>query len=53
MITDQALHGVLERLHLDLFDEKAISYMEQLIEDSIYSKIWIAVDAIHSIAKRF
>ena len=50
---DQALQGVQERLHLDLSDEKAISYMEQLIEDSICSKMWIAVDAIHSIAKRF
>lgn len=49
----EALDGILERLHLDLSDEKAISYMEQLIEESVCSKLWIAVDAIHSIGKRF
>jgi Phosphatidylinositol 3- and 4-kinase len=49
----EALHGILERLHLDLSDEKAISYMEQLIEESVCSKLWIAVDAMHSIGKRF
>jgi hypothetical protein len=50
---EQVLHDVLERLCLNLSDEEAISYMEQLIEDSICSKLWIAVDAMHSIGKRF
>jgi hypothetical protein len=49
----QALDGVVERLRLDLSDENAITYMEQLIEDSVCSKLWIALDAMHSIGKRF
>ena len=50
---EQALDGVLERLRLHLSDANAISYMEQLIEDSVCSKLWIALDAMHSIGKRF
>jgi phosphatidylinositol 3-kinase len=50
---DQALEGLRERLRLDLSDKQAITFMEQLIEDSVCSKMWIAVDAIHSIGKRF
>ena len=50
---EQAIDGILERFRLDLSDEKALSYMEQLIEDSICSKMWMAVDAMHKIAKIF
>lgn len=50
---EQVINGMLARLCLYLSDEEAISYMEQLIEDSICSKMWIAVDAMHSIGKRF
>jgi len=50
---DDVLLSVRERLRLDLSDEKAIGYMEELIEKSITSRMWIAVDAIHSLGKRF
>lgn len=45
--------AVRDRLRLDLSDGQAIDYMEELIEQSITSKMWIAVDAIHSLGKRF
>jgi len=48
-----ALFGIRERLRLDLSDDDAISFMESLVEESCVSKMWIAVDAIHSIGKRF
>jgi phosphatidylinositol 3-kinase len=50
---ETALLGIRERLRLDLTDDDAISFMEQLVEESCSSKMWIAVDAIHSIGKRF
>lgn len=48
----QAVMGMRERLRLDLSDEQAITYMEELIESSLSSKMWIAVDAIHTLGKR-
>jgi phosphatidylinositol 3-kinase len=50
---ESAIQGLRDRLRLDLNDEQAISFMEKLIEDSCSSKMWIAVDAIHSLAQRF
>ena len=50
---EAAIQGVRDRLQLDLSDEDAIEFMEKLIKDSVASKMWIAVDAIHSLAKRF
>jgi hypothetical protein len=50
---ETAIRGVRDRLQLDLNDEEAIVFMEKLIEDSCASKMWIAVDAIHSLAQRF
>lgn len=50
---EHVLEGLRQRLRLDLSDEEAISYMEKLIETSLNSKAWIAVDAIHNIGKRF
>ena len=50
---ETAIHGVRERLKLDLSDEDAIIFMEKLIQDSCSSKMWIAVDAIHSLAQKF
>ena len=50
---ETALCGIRERLRLDLSDDEAISFMESLVEESCSSKMWIAVDAIHSIGKRF
>ena len=45
--------SVRERLRLDLSDDQAVMYIEELIKNSISSKMWIAVDAIHSLGKRF
>ena len=50
---DQVLYALRDRLRLDLSDNKAIAYMEGLIESSISSKMWLAVDAIHRLGKRF
>lgn len=49
----EVLLAMRDRLRLDLSDDQAISFMEQLIEGSIASKIWVAVDAIHSLGKHF
>jgi Phosphatidylinositol 3- and 4-kinase len=50
---DQVLQALRDRLRLDLSDTDAIAYMERLIENSIASKMWLAVDAIHRLGKRF
>jgi phosphatidylinositol 3-kinase len=50
---DQALGMMRERLCLHLSDSEAVSYTEELIASSISSKLWMAVDAIHSLGKRF
>jgi len=50
---DAALNNMYKRFRLDLNDDEAVSFLEDNIERSITSKIWIAVDAIHSLGKRF
>lgn len=50
---EQAILGVRQRLRLDLTPDEAVIYMEELIESSLNSKFWIAVDAIHSLGKKF
>lgn len=50
---ETAMLGVRERLQLDLTADEAISFMEKLIEESCSSRMWLAVDAIHSLGKRF
>lgn len=50
---DLVLSALRDRLRLDLSDNKAIAFMEGLIESSISSKMWLAVDAIHRLGKRF
>jgi len=50
---EQAILGVRERLQLDLSPDEAVVYMEEMIESSLNSKIWIAVDAIHNLGKKF
>ena len=50
---DQALGMMRERLCLQLSAVEAVSYIEELIESSLSSKVWMAVDAIHSLGKRF
>lgn len=50
---DEATSLMRERLRLSLSDTEAVSYIEELIDTSISSKLWKAVDAIHSLGKRF
>jgi len=48
----QAVKLLRDRLRLDLTEQEAVEYMEQLIEASLSNKLWIAVDAIHSLGKK-
>lgn len=50
---ETAIMGVRDRLRLDLSEENAINFMENLIEESTSSKMWLAVDAMHTLGKRF
>jgi phosphatidylinositol 3-kinase len=50
---ETAIMGIRDRLRLDLAEDEAISFMEKLIEESCSSRMWIAVDAIHTLGKRF
>jgi phosphatidylinositol kinase/protein kinase (PI-3 family) len=50
---DQAILGLRDRLRLDLREDEAVAFMENLIEESLNSKLWLAVDAIHSLGKKF
>lgn len=50
---EAAIVGVRNRLRLDLSEDEAIAYMENLIEESSSSKMWLAVDAAHAFGKRF
>ena len=50
---EQAVFGVRDRLRLNLSESQAISYIEEVVEASLSNKIWIAVDAIHSLGKKF
>jgi phosphatidylinositol kinase/protein kinase (PI-3 family) len=52
-IPDDALHGMLQRFRLDLSNDEAVEYMEQLIQSSMNSKLWLAVDVMHDLGKRF
>lgn len=51
--TAKAVEGMRDRLRLDLTDGEAIAYMESLMESSLGSKMWLAVDAMHSLGKKF
>lgn len=51
--TEQAVIGLRDRLRLDLNEQEAIAFMEHLIENAVSSKVWMAVDAIHSLGKKF
>lgn len=50
---DHSITGMRDRLKLDLSADQAVVFMEDLIERSLSSKIWLAVDAIHSLGKKF
>ena len=50
---DEALTMMRDRFRLDLNDAEAVLFIENLIESNISSRLWMAVDAIHSLGKRF
>ena len=50
---DNAVLSMQQRFRLDLDDDEAVSFMEDNVEDSITSMMWVAVDAIHSLGKHF
>jgi|AntRauTorckE5430_2_1112549.scaffolds.fasta_scaffold00883_3 phosphatidylinositol 3-kinase len=50
---DEALKFIHQRFSLDLDDDDAVAFLEENIENSLTSKIWVAVDTLHSIGKRF
>ena len=48
-----AIFAMKDRFQLDLSDDEALSYIEHIVEKSITSKMWRAVDAMHSLGKHF
>lgn len=42
-----------DRLQLHLSEPDAVAFIEDLVESSCQSKVWLAVDAIHSMGKKF
>jgi phosphatidylinositol kinase/protein kinase (PI-3 family) len=50
---ESAIQLFYERLCLDLNDNDAVLFLEENIARSSTSKLWVAVDALHSLGKRF
>ena len=50
---ETAISSLRQRLCLDLNDDEAVTFIEEIIEHSLTSRMWVAVDAIHSLGKRF
>jgi phosphatidylinositol 3-kinase len=50
---ESALQLFHERLCLNLNDNDAVLFLEENIARSSTSKLWVAVDALHSLGKRF
>lgn len=51
--TDDALADLISRFQLNLSNDEAITYIESLVESCMENKLWIAVDAMHSLGKHF
>lgn len=49
----EAILSMRGRFRLDLNDDEALAYIEQVVEKSITSKIWLAVDVMHNLGKHF
>lgn len=49
---DEALRSMLQRFRLDLNNDEAVEYIEEVINMSMKSKMWLAVDVMHDISKR-
>ena len=50
---DEAILAMRGRFRLDLSDDDAMAYIEDVVEKSITSKMWRAVDVMHSLGKHF
>ncbi len=50
---EEAVLAMRGRFRLDLNDDDALAYIEQVIDKSITSKMWRAVDVMHSLGKHF
>jgi phosphatidylinositol 3-kinase len=50
---EEALLAMRGRFRLDLNDDDALAYIEDVVEKSITSKMWKAVDVMHSLGKHF
>jgi hypothetical protein len=51
--TEEAVLGMRDRLRLDLSEKQAVAFIEELVETSLSNRLWLAVDAIHSLGKKF
>jgi phosphatidylinositol 3-kinase len=50
---EEAILAMRGRFRLDLNDDNALTYIEHVVEKSISSKMWRAVDVMHSLGKHF
>lgn len=48
-----AMAFLRDRFRLDLDEDAALSFIEELILNNVSSKIWMAVDSMHLLGKRF
>ena len=48
-----AILDMRKRFKLELNDDDALTYIEHLVERSTTSRMWRAVDAMHSLGKKF
>ena len=49
---EEVVVGLISRLKLELSDDDALSYFEELVSDCLNTKLWFAVDTLHKIGKR-
>lgn len=50
---EESILAMRGRFRLDLNDDDALTYIEDVVERSITSKMWRAVDVMHSLGKHF
>ena len=50
---EEAILAMRGRFRLDLNEDDALAYIEDVVEKSITSKMWRAVDVMHSLGKHF
>ena len=50
---EESILAMCGRFRLDLNDDDALAYIEDVVEKSITSKMWRAVDVMHSLGKHF